>query len=306
MLDLSNGTWNAVVIILLAINLLLLVLVLKKTAKTARKEDLEVKPDPVVGNQLVHISQQIGELKGMTSGIEELQKVISNVKTRGIFGETQLEALIKDILHPEQYEQEIPTLPDSKDHVEFAVRLPGNLSDGTPVYLPIDAKFPADIYLRFSDAKERGLQAEINSSRRDFEQAIKKAAKDINEKYVSPPYTTNFGIMFLPFEGLYIETLEMGLAEVIQQEYRVVILGPTTLGAFLNSIQMGFQTIAIENKANEVWETLKETRRQFELYEDKIDRVQERLRLASRDLDDVAGARTRAIIRTLKDLDDFN
>lgn len=300
------GIWPWILIILLAVNLLLLILLLVKLSKTSRKDDLEIKPDPLVGRQLVNISEQIGELKGMTSGVEDLQKIISNVKTRGIFGETQLEALLADMLHPEQYEKEVSTLPNSKYRVEFAVRLPGNMTDGRPVYLPIDAKFPADAYVSYLDAKEEGDAYEIDSRRKLFDRAIRKAARDINEKYVSPPYTTNFAIMFLPFESLYIEVLKMGLAERIQQEYRVAILGPSNLAAFLNSLQMGFQTLAIEKKADEVWETLKEVRRQFELYQDKIDKVQDRLRLISKDLDETTGRRTRAILRSLKDLDDLS
>lgn len=306
MADLSIGPVEIALFIFLLIVIVLLILVIKKlNLRNEPKPAIEVKPDPVVGQQLVSISKQIGELKGMTSGVEQLSRVISNVKTRGIFGETQLGAIVEDILTRDQYEREFPVRPNSRARVEFAIKLPGRGKSKLPVYLPVDAKFPATQFANYLDARDYGSYEEAEAMGRQFDQAIRLAAKDICDKYIEPPYTTNFGIMFLPFESLYIEALERGLADMVQRDYKVCILGPTTIGAFLNSLQMGFQSIAIEKKAAEVWETLERARNEFEKYSSSIDNVKTRIRQANEELDKLAGVRTRAIVRSLRDLDDI-
>ncbi|MBQ6685272.1 MAG: DNA recombination protein RmuC, partial [Firmicutes bacterium] len=200
----------------------------------------------LVSDRLEQVYKGLGEMQTLANGVGDLKKVLSNVKTRGILGEIQLGAILEQILSPQQYDTDIATRPNSRDRVEFAVRLPG---DGeSPVYLPIDAKFPSDTYGKLAEAYELGDSALINETGKIFELKLKTFAKDIHEKYVEPPYTTDFAIMFLPVESIYAEAVRRGMVETLQREYKVNIAGPTTMAALLNSLQMGFQTLAIQKR----------------------------------------------------------
>ncbi|MGN1133057.1 MAG: DNA recombination protein RmuC, partial [Oscillospiraceae bacterium] len=197
----------------------------------------------MVSERLEQVYKGLGEMQNLASGVGDLKKVLSNVKTRGILGEIQLGAILEEILTPEQYDKEVPTIPGSSNHVEFAVKLPGN-SEGEHIYLPIDSKFPGDTYAALQDAYESGNADAVKLAYKNLEAIIKKCAKDIKDKYICPPYTTNFAIMFLPFEGLYAEVVNHGLVETLQRDYSVNIAGPSTMAALLNSLQMGFKTLA--------------------------------------------------------------
>ena len=200
------------------------------------------------------LAQGLGEMQTLAVGVGDLKKVLSNVKTRGILGEVQLGAILQEILAPEQYATEIPTLPNSRNHVEFAVRMP---ADGEqPVWLPIDSKFPGDTYAALQDAREQGDPAQVEAARQKLLSVVRSCAKDIRDKYVQPPYTTNFGILFLPFEGLYAEVVNSGLVEQLQREYSISVAGPSTMAAILNALQMGFRTLAIQKHSHEAWVVL--------------------------------------------------
>lgn len=252
-----------------------------------------------VSERLEEVYKGLGEMQNLAVGVGDLKKVLMNVKTRGNFGEYQLGAILAQILSPEQYEENIATVPASQNRVEYAVRLPGK-QDGAPVYLPIDSKFPMDAYLNLTDAQESGDEARITAASREFVSRIKSFAKDVSEKYVAPPATTDFAILFLPTEGLYAEVIRAGLLEELQQKYKVNIAGPTTMAALLNSLQMGFKTLAIQKRSSEVWEVLSAVRTEFEKFEKTLAATQNRLNQANRELDQLVGTRTRAINRRLR------
>lgn len=254
-----------------------------------------------VSEQLEQVYKGLGEMQNLASGVGDLKKVLSNVKTRGILGEMQLGAILSEILSPEQYETEIPTIPDSRERVEFAIRLPGN--GDTTVYLPVDSKFPGDTYAALQDAYNTGDKIQVELAFKNLEARIKQCAKDIRDKYIQPPYTTNFAIMFLPFEGLYAEVVNHGLVEVLQREYNVNIAGPSTMAALLNSLQMGFRTLAIQKRSNEVWQILGAVRSEFEKFEGVLDTTQKHMKQVEDDLEKLIGTRTRAITRKLKSVD---
>ena len=214
-------------------------------------------------------------------------------------GEIQLGMILGEILAPDQYEQEIATIPGSSNHVEYAVKLPGADGEGI-VYLPIDSKFPGDTFRKLQDAYDSGDVSQITDAKKHLETVIKKCAGDIRQKYVEPPYTTNFGIMFLPFEGLYAEVVNSGLVEVLQRDYNVTITGPSTMAAMLNSLQMGFRTLAIQKRSNEVWKILGEAKGEFEKFEKALKSTQDKITKASEDLENLVGRRTRAINRKLR------
>ncbi len=240
----------------------------------------------------------LGEMQNLAQGVGDLKKVLSNVKTRGIFGEIQLGAILEEVLSPEQYEKDIATVRGSRDRVEFAIKLPG---DGeTPVYLPIDAKFPADLYARLSDAYETGDPEQIREAAKELERRIKQEAKTIREKYVYPPDTTDFAIMFLPVEGLYAEVVKFGLVEVLQRDYKVNIAGPTTMAALLSSLQMGFQTLAVQKHSSEVWQVLGAVKTEFDNFADSLDKARERVSQAGKELDYLMGTRSNVIRQKLK------
>ncbi len=252
-----------------------------------------------VSERLEEVYRGLGEMQNLATGVGDLKKVLMNVKTRGNFGEYQLGAILSQLLSPEQYEENIATVPGSANRVEYAVRLPGK-QDGAPVYLPIDSKFPMDAYLNLTEAQESGEEARITLAVREFVARIKTFAKDVSEKYVSPPATTDFAILFLPTEGLYAEVIRAGLLEELQQKYKVNIAGPTTMAALLNSLQMGFKTLAIQKRSSEVWDVLSAVRTEFEKFEKTLAATQNRLNQANRELDQLVGTRTRAINRRLR------
>jgi DNA recombination protein RmuC len=255
----------------------------------------------LVNERLEEVYKGLGEMQSLASDVGDLKKVLSNVKTRGILGEVQLEAILEEILTPDQYAKNIVTKHYGKDRVEFAVKLPGPGDE--PCYLPIDAKFPGDTYVKLQDAYESGDKAEIDRAGKALEQFIKGEAKNIRDKYLDPPYTTDFGIMFLPFEGLYAEVVRRGLIEVLQRDYNVNIAGPTTMAAFLSSLKMGFRTLAIQKHSSRVWEVLGAVRTEFDKFEEVLVKAQERLRLADKDLDTLIGTRTNTIKRKLRDVE---
>lgn len=245
---------------------------------------------------MVQVSESLGEMKSLAGGVEDLKKVISNVKTRGILGELQLGAILEDILAPDQYEENV-AVKGGSDRVEFAVKFPSD--DGNFVYLPIDSKFPGDAYLNLLDARELGdrrLEKEMTDGLR---KAVIKGARDIHDKYIYPPLTTDFAVMFLPFEGLYSEVLRLNIMEKLQRDFRVTVAGPTTMAALLSSLRMGFRTIALRERADEVWDTLEKVKTEFEKFEDTLVRTQSRLEQTQKELELLVGVRTRSIRKAL-------
>ena len=261
-------------------------------------DDKLTKSFATVSERLEQVYKGLGEMQNIATGVGDLKKVLSNVKTRGILGEIQLGAILQDILSPEQYAEDIATVKGSKERVEFAVILPGD--DGKTVYLPIDSKFPADVYSNLVDAYESGNREDIESAKTMLKTRIKGCAKDIKTKYVAPPDTTDFAIMFLPFEGLYSEVVRLGLVEVLQREYKICIAGPTTMAALLNSLQMAFKTLAIQKRSSEVWEVLSAVKTEFNSFGKVLESTQQRLSQANEELDKLVGVRTRQIQRKLK------
>ena len=251
-----------------------------------------------VSEQLAAVYKGLGEMQSIASGVGDLKKVLSNVKTRGILGEIQLGAILSEILSPEQYDTETATIPGSREHVEFAVKLPAG-GEGEFIYLPIDSKFPGDSYAALQDAYEAGDPELIKSAYKALEAVIKKSAKDIHDKYVRPPHTTNFGIMFLPFEGLYAEAVNHGLVEYLQREYSVSIAGPSTMAAMLNSLQMGFQTLQIQKRSNEVWQLLASVKQEFDSFDKVLLNAQNRIHQLDDEMEKLVGVRTRAIRKSL-------
>ena len=256
----------------------------------------------LVSERLEQVYKSLGEMQKVGEGVDDLRKVLSNVKTRGIFGEVQLGAILEQILSPEQYEVDIATKKNSKDRVEYAVKLPG--ADEGCVYLPIDAKFPLDAYQKLQDAYESGNREELLLARKELRTRIKGFAKDISTKYIDVPHTTEFAIMFLPLESLYAEVVREGLVEELQKE-KVNIAGPTTMAALLNSLQMGFKTLAIQKSSGQVWKVLGEVKTEFVKFETLIDSAQKKMQQASKDLDELVGVRTRAINRKLRDVSEY-
>ncbi len=254
-----------------------------------------------VNKRLAEVYEGLGEMKSVASGVSDLKNVLSNVKNRGILGEIQLSAILNDILAPNQYEEQFRLSPDSRELVDFAVKLPGQ-NDNDAVYLPIDSKFPGDKWAALADAYDSGNADEIKQKRDMLSQEIKKCAKSIHDKYIVPPYSTDFAIMFLPFEGLYAEVVNMRLVEQLQREFHVNITGPSTMAAMLNSLQMGFRTLAIQKKSGEVWKILEAAKAEFNNFGAVLDSARNRLRQADEDLEKLIGRRTRAINRKLRSI----
>lgn len=246
-----------------------------------------------VSKQLQQVYKGLGEMQNLAVGVGDLKKVLSNVKTRGILGEIQLSAILKEILSPEQYEENVATKKGSRNVVEFAIKLPAD--DDSFVYLPIDSKFPGDTYAKLVDAMNSGNKEEIEVCSKNLLRTIKSEAKDIHDKYISPPNTTEFAIMFLPFEGLYAEVVNRGMLEVLQREYKVNVAGPSTMGALLNSLQLGFKTLAVQKRSAEVWQILNDVKREFDTFADVLEKTQTRLNQANTELDKLVGVRTRKI-----------
>lgn len=255
----------------------------------------------VVNAQLQQVYQGIGEMKNLATDVGGLKKILGNVKTRGILGEVQLAAILEEILSPEQYDKDVATIPGSSNRVEFAIHMPGKYGDF--VYLPIDAKFPNDRYEQLLAAKDSGDKEKIEAAYKDLENVVVSMAKDIHEKYIEEPHTTNFGIMFLASEGLYAEVVSRGLMQKLQRTYQITVAGPSTMAAFLNSLQMGFRTLAIEKRSSEVWELLGAVKAEFGKFEDGLKKMKRNIETTNNEIDELMGKRTRAINRKLRDVE---
>jgi DNA recombination protein RmuC len=258
----------------------------------------------LVRTQLENVQRGLGEMKTLAEDVGGLKKVLGNVKTRGTFGEVQLAALLEQMLSPEQYDANVKTRKNATEFVEFAIKLPGKENGKEVVYLPIDAKFPKDVYEQYIDAYEEGDSSLIESTSKQLEITIKRMAKDIHDKYVEPPFTTDFAIMFLPFENIYAEVIRRtSLVETLQKDFKIVVTGPTTLGAILNSLQMGFRTLAIQKRTSEVWSVLGAVKTEFGKFGGMLEKVQKNLQNAGDQLEEVMGKRTRAIERKLRQVE---
>ena len=250
-----------------------------------------------VSTQLEQVYKGLGEMQNLAADVGSLKQVLSGVKTRGILGEVQLGAILKEILAPGQYAENVATVPGSSNRVEYAVKLPGQ--SGT-VWLPIDAKFPGDTYAHLQDAQASGDPAAVAAARRQLETVVRQEAKDIHDKYIEVPYTTAFGILFLPFEGLYAEVVNCGLPEILQRDYKINIAGPSTMAALLNALQMGFRTLAIQKRSGEVWQILGAVKTEFEKFGSGLQSMQRHLNQTGNDLEELIGTRSRAITRKLE------
>lgn len=251
-----------------------------------------------VNQRLKEVYEGLGEMKNVANGVNDLKNVLSNVKTRGTLGEIQLGAILEEILAVEQYGSQVQVEPESRERVDFAVRLPG--SDGECVWLPIDSKFPGDTYAALLESYESGDPAAVKAVRKTLSDEIKRCAKSIKEKYIKTPHTTNFAIMFLPFEGLYAEVVNMGMIESLQHDYQINITGPSTMAAMLNSLQMGFKTLAIQQKSGEVWKILEAAKTEFSTFSKVLKATRNRLRQADDELEKLIGTRTNQIYRKLE------
>lgn len=253
----------------------------------------------IVSDRLEQVHKGLGEMQNLATGVGDLKKVLTNVKTRGTWGEIQLGNLLEQMLSPDQFQANVKIKPSSQDYIEFAVKLPGKDSQDMPLWLPIDAKYPQEAYQRLVDAQDQVSVESIQIARKEIETSIKKEAKTINEKYIHPPYSTDFAIMFLPIESLYAEVLRFpGLHQIIQQKYRVLIAGPTTLAALLNSLQMGFRTLSVEKRSSEVWKLLSTVKVEFEKFGGILEKTKKKLEEASNTID-TAASKSRNISRKL-------
>lgn len=276
---------------------------MRKTVDERLQQSIEEKMNrsfSLVSKRLEQVYKGLGEMQNLANGVGDLKKVLTNVKTRGTLGEYQLSAILSEILSPEQYEENVATKKGSRNVVEFAVKLPSD--DDKFIYLPIDSKFPGDTYSALRDAIDEGDKVKIELAAKALIATIKSEAKDIHDKYIDPPYTTEFAIMFLPFEGLYSEVVNRGLVEILQRDYKVNIAGPSTMAALLNSLQMGFKTLAVQKRSAEVWEILGAVKQEFDKFGDVLAATQQRLDQANKELDKLVGVRTRQIQRKLKDV----
>jgi DNA recombination protein RmuC len=255
-----------------------------------------------VSDQLEQVHKGLGEMQNIASGVGDLKKVLSNVKTRGILGEFQLENILEELLTPEQYSKNVATKKGSRAHVEFAIKLPGKNTD-EEIWMPIDSKFPIENYEKLMDAYEQGEKTLIDIAQKELIKTIESFAKDISDKYLDPPHTTDFGIMFLPIESLYAEVLRHpGLFEKLQREYRITITGPTTLSALLNSLQMGFRTLAVQKRSSEVWKILEAVKTEFNKFSVQLDKVDKQLNTASKSLNDLRSTRTNLMSKKLNEV----
>jgi len=272
---------------------------LQKTLESRLSESFKT-----VSDRLEQVHQGLGEMQGLAQNVGDLKKALINVKTRGSYGEIQLKRLLDEVFATGQYEENFSTKGNS-ERVEFALRLPGKNSE-TPVYLPIDSKFPIEDYDRLQTAYESGDKDGILSAQKAIEIFMKKSAKDIKEKYVCPPKTTDFGLIFLPTEGLYAEVLRIpGLVETLVSQYHINVSGPTTLLALLNALQMGFNTLAIEQRSSEVWQILGKVKNEFDKFGVVLTKTQEKIRQADKEMDELVGVRTRKIISSLKNVENL-
>lgn len=257
-----------------------------------------------VTEELKRVYEGIGEMRKLATGVDSLKKILGNVKTRGILGEVQLGAILEEILAPEQYECDIATVSGSRNRVEFAIHMPG--TDGNTVYLPIDSKFPGDLYQHLLDAKESGSKEDVEAAYKALEARIRDEAKDIHAKYIAPPETTEFGIMFLPFEGLYAEVVSRGMLQELQHKYKVTITGPSTMAAYLNSLRMGFRTLAIQKRSSEVWNILGAVKTEFGKFQSGLLAMRGHLDSTSKDLDKLMTTRTNVITKKLSNVESLS
>ena len=258
----------------------------------------------LVSERLELVQKGLGEMQTLAVGVGDLKKVLTNVKTKGLMGEYQLGAILEQILSPEQYAANVRTDPGSQEVVEFAIRLPGKEGDGDCVYLPVDSKLPLEPYYRLQDAYEAGAPEETEIRRKVLEASIRRSARDIHDKYLRPPGTTDFGILFVPLEGLYAEVCRSpGLLESLQRDYKIVVAGPTTFAALLNSLQMGFRTLAIEKRSSEVWRLLAAVKTEFLRFGGVLESARKKLDAAGDDLEKLVGARSRKILKHLGQVD---
>jgi len=260
----------------------------------------------IVSERLEAVQKGLGEMQNLATGVGDLKKVLSNVKTRGVLGEIRLGNILEQILAPEQYDDNVKTKSGSNDHVEYAIKLPGRDDDGKQVYLPIDAKFPQEDYVRLQTAYDEGDLAGIDAATRSLTNSIKKFAKDIHSKYIDPPNTTDFGIMFLPIEGLFAEVVRQpDLVAHLQRDYKIIITGPTTLAAMLNSLQMGFKTLAIQKRSSEVWKILGAVKTEFNKFGGVLEKAQKKINEANKEIDTLVGTRTRMMMSKLKKVEEL-
>lgn len=260
----------------------------------------------LVSERLEAVQKGLGEMQNLASGVGDLKKVLSNVKTRGVLGEIQLGNILEQIMAPEQYDENVKTKSGSDAHVEFAIKLPGKDVSGKEVYLPIDAKFPQEDFIRLQSAYDVGDPVAVDKANKDLMRSIKNFAKDIREKYIDPPNTTDFGIMFLPIEGLFAEVARQPeMITMLQREYKIIVTGPTTLAAMLNSLQMGFKTLAIQKRSSEVWKILGAVKTEFGKFGGVLEKAQKKITEANNELDTLVGTRTRMMFSKLKGVEEL-
>ena len=277
---------------------------IRKTVDEKLQETLDRKLNDsfqLVSQRLEQVYKGLGEMQTLAAGVGDLKKVLSNVKTRGVLGEIQLGAILEQLLTPDQYAVNVATKQGSQANVEYAIRLPG--SDGNPVWLPVDAKFPLDAYEQLLTAYDTADAVQVESAVKALKIRVKSFAKDVQTKYIDPPNTTDFAILFIPVEGLYAELVRAGMVEILQREHKVTLAGPTTMSALLNSLQMGFRTLAIQKRSSEVWKVLGAVKSEFEKFATVLEATQNRLNQANSELDKLVGTRTRQIQRTLKNVE---
>lgn len=277
---------------------------IRKTVDEKLQETLDRKLNDsfqLVSQRLEQVYKGLGEMQTLAAGVGDLKKVLSNVKTRGVLGEIQLGAILEQLLTPDQYAVNVATKQGSQANVEYAIRLPG--TDGSPVWLPVDAKFPLDAYEQLLAAYDTADAAQVEVAVKALKTRVKSFAKDVQTKYIDPPNTTDFAILFIPVEGLYAELVRAGMVEILQREYKVTLAGPTTMSALLNSLQMGFRTLAIQKRSSEVWKVLGAVKSEFDKFATVLEAAQNRLNQANSELDKLVGTRTRQIQRTLKNVE---
>lgn len=277
---------------------------IRKTVDEKLQETLDRKLNDsfqLVSQRLEQVYKGLGEMQTLAAGVGDLKKVLSNVKTRGVLGEIQLGAILEQLLTPDQYAVNVATKQGSQANVEYAIRLPG--TDGGPVWLPVDAKFPLDAYEQLLAAYDTADAAQVEVAVKALKTRVKSFAKDVQTKYIDPPNTTDFAILFIPVEGLYAELVRAGMVEILQREYKVTLAGPTTMSALLNSLQMGFRTLAIQKRSSEVWKVLGAVKSEFDKFATVLEAAQNRLNQANSELDKLVGTRTRQIQRTLKNVE---
>ena len=277
---------------------------IRKTVDEKLQETLDRKLNDsfqLVSQRLEQVYKGLGEMQTLAAGVGDLKKVLSNVKTRGVLGEIQLGAILEQLLTPDQYAVNVATKQGSQANVEYAIRLPG--TDESPVWLPVDAKFPLDAYEQLLAAYDTADAAQVEVAVKALKTRVKSFAKDVQNKYIDPPNTTDFAILFIPVEGLYAELVRAGMVEILQREYKVTLAGPTTMSALLNSLQMGFRTLAIQKRSSEVWKVLGAVKSEFDKFATVLEAAQNRLNQANSELDKLVGTRTRQIQRTLKNVE---